>query len=171
MPKTLLLTATVIMGSGFLAVAAQSETSSAVFTEAQAAAGRAAYESVCINCHTESLRGRSGNSDPTELPLVSSLSPDWQKMVLAAGGNGKIPPLAGEAFLQRWGARSTQALAARIVTAIGGFPPAGLDDKTANNLAAYFLKVSGAKPGMQELGTPETAAVLIRDVMSTVAAR
>ena len=81
------------------------------------------------------------------------------------------PPLAGEGFVTRWGARTTQALAARIATAISGFPPAGLDDKTANNLAAYFLQVSGARAGTQELGTPGTTDVLIREVTATVARR
>jgi hypothetical protein len=100
-------------------------------------------------------------------------------MVLAAAGNvtgrrhryGKIPPLAGEAFVKRWGARTTQRLSMRIATAIGGFPPAGLDDKTANNLAAYFLRVSGAQAGTQELGTSGTTEVRIREVTAPVAAR
>ena len=57
----------------------------------------------------------------------------------------------------------------RIATAIAGFPPAGLDGNTANNLAAYFLQVSGARAGTQELGTPGTTNVLIREVTATVA--
>src|SRR5438105_15588128 len=82
---------------------------------------------------------------------------------------GKIPPLAGEAFVKRWGARTTQALSTRIATAISGFPPAGLDDNTANNLAAYFLQVSGARAGTQKLGTPGTTEVLIREATPTIA--
>jgi len=46
-------------------------------------------------------------------------------------------------------------------------PPMTLRDKTANNLAAYFLQVSGARAGTQELGTPGTNEVLIREVTAT----
>ena len=167
MTKTLLVTAVVVVGSGFLALAGQSEAPPAVFTAAQAAAGRAAYESVCVNCHTYAVTGRKG--DPGELPAISSLAETFRNGIQQAGG--KIPPLAGEAFVKRWGARTTQALSTRIATAISGFPPAGLDDKTANNLAAYFLQVSGARAGTQELGAPGTTEVLIREVTATIAAR
>jgi len=166
MTKTLLVTA-VIVGSGFLPLAGQSEAPPAVFTAAQATAGRAAYESVCVNCHTHALTGRNG--DPGELPAIASLAETFRNGIQQAGG--KIPPLAGAAFAKRWGARTTQALSTRIATAIAGFPPAGLDDNTANNLAAYFLQVSGARAGTQELGTPGTTEVLIRDVTATGAAR
>jgi mono/diheme cytochrome c family protein len=165
MTKTLLVTA-VVVGSGFLSLAGQSGAPAAVFTEAQAAAGRAAYESVCVNCHTQALTGRKG--DPGELPALSSLAETFRNGIQQAGG--KIPPLAGDAFAKRWGPQTTQALSTRIATAIAGFPPAGLDDNTANNLAAYFLQVSGARAGRQELGTPGTMEVLIRDVTATVAA-
>jgi hypothetical protein len=56
------------------------------------------------------------------------------------------------------------------MVAIGGFPPAGLDDNTANNMAAYFLQVSGARAGTQELGTAGTTEVLIREVTASDAA-
>src|SRR5689334_7865309 len=81
-----------------------------VFTEAQATAGKAAYESVCVNCHTYALTGRKGEAG--ELPTISSLPETFQKTIQEA--NGKIPPLAGEAFVKRWGARTTQALTMRI---------------------------------------------------------
>ena len=139
----------------------------AVFAESQAAAGRAAYESVCVNCHTSALTGRTG--EPGELPAIGSLAENFQKDIRQA--RGIIPPLAGDAFMKRWGGRTTQALSQRIATAISGFPPAGLDGNTANNLTAYFLSVSGARPGAQELGTPGTMDVLIRDVTAGGAAR
>jgi len=167
MTKALLVTAVVVVSSGFLPLAGQSEAPAAVFTEAQAAAGRAAYESVCVNCHTHALTGRKG--DPGELPAISSLAETFRNGIEQAGG--RIPPLAGEAFVKRWGARTTQALTIRIATAISGFPPAGLDDNTANDLAAYFLQVSGARAGTQELGTPGTTDVLIREVTATIARR
>jgi mono/diheme cytochrome c family protein len=165
MIKTLLATVVVFVGGlGCLALAGQSDPPPAVFTEAQAAAGRAAYESVCVNCHTYAVTGRKG--DPGELPAIASLGEVFRKGIEQAGG--RIPPLAGEAFVRRWGARTTQALSTRIATAIGGFPPAGLDEYTANNLAAYFLQVSGARAGTQELGTAGITEVLIRDVTASV---
>jgi hypothetical protein len=167
MTKTILVTAFVVAGGlEFLASAAQSEAPPAVFTEAQASAGRASYESVCVNCHTYALTGRTG--EPGELPAISSLGESFQKGIQQA--DGRIPPLAGEAFIRRWAARTTQALSTRIAVAIGGFPPAGLDDNTANDLAAYFLQVSGARAGTQELGTAGTTDVLIREVTASVAA-
>jgi len=159
------MVAVVVAGLEFLASAARSEAPPGVFTEAQAAAGRASYESVCVNCHTYALTGRKG--EPGELPAIGSLAENFRKGIQDAGG--RIPPLAGEAFLKRWGARTTQALSTRIATAVGGFPPAGLDDKTANNLAAYFLQVSGAHAGTQELGTAGTTEVLIRDITAGAA--
>jgi len=165
MTKTLLVTAIVVVVGGldFLASSAQSGAPPTVFTEAQAAAGRASYESVCVNCHTYALTGRKG--EPGELPAISSLAENFQKGIQQAGG--RIPPLAGEAFIKRWGARTTQALSTRIMVAIGGFPPAGLDDNTANNMAAYFLQVSGARAGTQELGTAGTTEVLIREATAS----
>lgn len=156
----ILLAVAVALGSGVVAVAGPPEAPPAVFTEAQAVAGRAAYESVCVNCHTYALTGRKG--DPGELPAIGSLAETFQKTIQHAGGI--VPPLAGDAFIKRWGGRTTQALSRRIATAVSGFPPAGLNDNTANNLAAYFLHVSGGHAGSQELGAPGTMEFLIQDV-------
>jgi len=141
-------------------IGAQSQQPIAVFTEAQAAAGKAAYESVCVNCHTDKLTGRKGDAD--EAPPLASLAKPFRSGIQQA--NGKIPALAGDVFMKRWSDRSIGALSSRISVAISGFPPAGLDDHTANNLAAYFLKVTGVTPGARELGTPATMDVLIRDL-------
>jgi mono/diheme cytochrome c family protein len=109
----------------------------AVYTADQAAAGRTAYLSSCVKCHTESLIPASG----------------------AKHLGQEIPPLAGSAFMSRWGEQTTSDLAIRIRTAIGGFPPKDRDEKTYLNLAAYVLQVNGARPGSQEL-TPATAVVI-----------
>jgi mono/diheme cytochrome c family protein len=129
-----------------------------VITAAQAAAGRTAYQSVCVNCHTDSLGGRNGD-EANELPLVASLSDEWQKIVRAAGGNGKVPPLTGATFMARWSTRTTRAFSARVNTAVGGFPPKDMDETTYLNLTAYFLQMNGAQPGPQKL-TSETAVVI-----------
>ena len=150
--------AAAVLGLRFPMRAEEPSARPTVFTAAQAAAGKTAYQSVCFNCHTDSLRGRDGDPD-NELPLVSSLSADWQKMVREAGGNGKVPPLAGPKFMARWGVRTTKAFSTRVNTAIGGFQPKDMDETTYLNLTAYFLQMNGAQPGPQKL-TSETAVVI-----------
>jgi cytochrome c553 len=50
-----------------------------IFTSAQAASGRVAYEKTCGRCHTLTLMGRQGN--PEERPMVSSLSEADEKFI------------------------------------------------------------------------------------------
>ena len=119
-----------------------------VFTGAQAAAGKAAYLSSCVRCHTETLVGHDGTGEISEF-----LRPY----------KGKIPPLAGSnaaypAFLSKWGPQSTQDLAIRILDASRGFPPPGrkVDEQLSLELAAYILQINGAQSGTQPL-TSRTA--------------
>ena len=72
-----LLATAVLMVAG---LAAQ-DSATAVFTAAQASAGRAAYATSCISCHTESLIPPAG----------------------AKHGSQEIPPLAGPVFLSTLG--------------------------------------------------------------------
>jgi hypothetical protein len=118
----------------------------AVFTAAQAAAGKKEYQNDCHNCHTDKLTGRVGAAG--ELPAVSSLDAGAQKMIEANGGN--VPALAGPRFLAQWGAKTTQDLSARIMIA------AGLDEQRYLNITAYVLEFNGARPGTQPL-TKDTA--------------
>jgi hypothetical protein len=48
MMKTLLVTVVAVVGLEFLVFAGQSDAPPSVFTAAQAAAGKASYESVCV---------------------------------------------------------------------------------------------------------------------------
>src|SRR5258708_31309407 len=130
--KKLLLTPAVAT-CGFFVLTAQQPAPPAVFTAPQAAAGRTAYESTCVYCHTPTLTGRTG--DPSELPPLSSLPDNMQKTVGAAGG--KIPPFAGPAFMTPWGAKNTKDLSHRIEDAASGFPPKDLDEETYLNITAY----------------------------------
>ena len=116
-----------------------------VFTAAQAAAGRAAYEASCTKCHTEALTGHDGTGEIPEL-----LKPY----------KGKIPPLAGtnaafDPFLLTWGARTTDALVERVQSATRAFPPPGarVDDELFVNLTAYILQRNGAQAGGKPLTT------------------
>ncbi|MES1260677.1 MAG: hypothetical protein ABUS49_02990 [Acidobacteriota bacterium] len=133
----------------------------AIFTAAQAEAGRITYENTCGKCHTPSLLGRKG--DPGELPTLASLSPEYRKFI---GPRGWVPPLAGPVFLSRWGSKTAAQLIARFqVTAVDpffGFE--GIDDEAVLNITAYALQVSGAKAGTKPLtrGTEVVVSSAIR---------
>jgi hypothetical protein len=142
----------ILAASGLIALTAQQSPKPAVYTTAQAAAGRAAYLTTCALCHTANLTGRKG--DPGELPPLDALSEEMQIVVSNAGG--QVPPLTGAAFMAKW--ETTRDLSRRVNEAVGGFPPLGRDKNTYLNLTAYFLQVSGARPGAQDL----TAATAVR---------
>jgi cytochrome c553 len=157
MTTKLLVIATAVAACGVFILTGQQAAPPAVYTAAQAAAGRAAYENACAKCHTDTLVGRDGTGE----------IPDYLQIYA-----GKIPPLAGansafEPFLTKWGARTTKELSSRVKVAVGGFPPQGLDDKTYLNLTAYVLQVNGARPGTQAL-TADTA-VEVRSVATGAA--
>jgi len=124
----------------------------AIFTAAQAAAGRVAYEASCAKCHTETLQGRDGTGE------IPDFLQDYA---------GKIPPLAGAnaafpPFLTKWGPRPTRDLYNRIQEATRGFPPPDrkLSEKLGLDLTAYVLQMNGAQPGEQAL-TPTTAVEIL----------
>ena len=134
----------------------QQSDGTAIFTSAQAAAGRVAYEKTCGRCHTLSLMGRQGN--PDERPTVSSLSDADQKFISDYGG--RVPPLAGKVFLQRWGSKTAAQLVARFQEARFSFDQPGLtDDELIVDITAYVLQVNGLKAGTQPL-TRATPAVI-----------
>ena len=116
-----------------------------VYTLEQAEAGRLALKTnsfgVCTDCHTNALTGRNG--DPSELPPVSSLPEDAQKMI---NTYRKIPALVGPEFLQRWAGRTTKDLSKEFQERFGG-----LSEETRLSLIAYILKANGALPGKQPL--------------------
>jgi mono/diheme cytochrome c family protein len=151
------VTAIAVLGFGLSALTGQQPAGApAVFTAAQAASGKAAYESSCQKCHTETLTGRDGTGE----------IPDFLQPYA-----GKIPPLAGAnaaytPFLTKWGPQKTNALFRRIREAVGGFPPPGrkLDDELCLQLTAYVLQINGARSGTQPL-TPATE-VEIRSITS-----
>jgi hypothetical protein len=100
--------------------------------------------------------GRQGN--PDERPIVSSLSEADQKLIENYGG--RVPPLAGKVFLQRWGAKTAAPLVTRFQEARFSFAEAGLtDDEDIVRIMAYVLQVNGAKAGSQAL-TRGTSTVI-----------
>lgn len=127
---------------------AQQAAPPAVYTAAQAAAGRTAYQSSCAKCHTDTLAGRDGTGEiPDRIPPL-------------AGANSAFPP-----FMTKWGTRTTKALYSRIQEAVGA--DRYLDEELCLNLTAYILQANGARPGTQALTT--AAAVEIRSIAPGVA--
>ena len=122
-----------ILGAGFWALSAHQAASPSVFTSAQAAAGRVAYERTCGKCHTNKLTGRKG--DPDELPP--------------------------EIFMDRWGGKTAGELIARFQETVDDpyFQFEDMNDETTVNITAYVLQVNGAKAGTQPL-TRTTSAIV-----------
>ena len=145
-----------LLGLGGLVVTGQQPATSAVFTAAQAEAGRKSYVNTCGRCHTYTLLGRKGEEG--ELPPVSSLSEVDQKFI---GNPNRVPPLAGEVFLNRWGNKTVAELIDRFQITVSdpNFKFQDIDDNTTVNITAYVLQVNGAKAGTQPL-TRMTRAVV-----------
>jgi hypothetical protein len=148
-----------ILGSACLVVSAQQPPSSGIFTQAQADAGRLAYQRTCGQCHTTTLMGRKG--DPGELPPLSSLSDSYQKFI---GQRGYVAPLAGKVFIDRWGAKTAAELIARFQETVDDpyFQFEGMNDETTVNITAYVLQVNGAKAGTEPL--TRTTRIIVRSV-------
>jgi mono/diheme cytochrome c family protein len=150
------IAAIALMSPALFPVIGQQTSAFTVFTAAQAEAGRVAYEKTCGRCHTLTLMGRQGN--PDERPAVSSLSEADQKFIANSGG--RVPPLAGKIFLQRWGSKTAAHLIARFQEAKFSFEEAGLtDDESIVDITAYVLQVNGAKSGTEPL-TRTTGALV-----------
>jgi alcohol dehydrogenase (cytochrome c) len=101
-----------------------------VFTAAQAAAGRTAYQASCASCHTDTLIGRN-----------------------------EAPQLAGANFMTQWGARTTNDLY-RYIQAVmppGNGGTLGEDNYLA--VTAYILQSNGARPGAQALTATTAVAI------------
>ena len=137
-----------MLGSALIVASGQQSHRGGIFTSAQAEAGRVAYEKTCGRCHTLTLTGRQGK--PEERPAVRSLSEADQKFI--QNYSCRVPPLAGEVFLQRWGSKTAAQLVARFQEARFSFEEAGLtDDESIVQITAYVLQVNGAKSGSQPL--------------------
>jgi hypothetical protein len=145
-----------LLTSGRLILIGQQPATPAVFTAAQADAGRTVYNNSCGKCHTYTLLGRKGEEG--ELPPVVTLSPPYQKFI---GTPNHVPPLAGKVFLSRWGQKTAGELIARFqVTASDPFFEfQDMNDDAVVNITAYVLQMNGAKAGGQPL-TKSTSAVI-----------
>ena len=110
----------VVAASGAVLFARQTPAAS-VFSGDQATAGRAAYAKHCASCHMPDL-----------------------------SGNTEIPPLAGAAFIDTWGTRSTKDLLDYSAEAMPyGAPSLSTESYTA--ITAYILQVNGGVAGPSAL--------------------
>src|SRR5579862_6894661 len=133
--RVVLLAAFTVTAIGFWTASARAQQTLAVapFTDAQASAGQAAYAQSCASCHANSL-----------------------------AGSGEAPALAGTAFVDSWGSRTTQELYNEIRLAMPPENPNSLGPDTYAAIVAFLLKANGAQAGASPL-TPDTA-VIIRSV-------
>ena len=101
--------------------AAQQPSAAPVYTAAQAAAGRAAYEASCASCHVADL-----------------------------GGRNEAPQLAGADFMSKWRTQGVDALFGLIRSTMppGG---ARLSDDQYLAIVAYMLQSNGASAGAQPI--------------------
>ena len=95
---------------------------SGAFTAEQALAGRADYATYCAACHGRDLAGVAG-----------------------------APPLAGEAFLARWGARTIGELVTYTRLTMPPADAGGLSDDEYAGVTAYTLERNAAEPGTEVL--------------------
>lgn len=100
----------------------------AVYTAAQADAGRALYATNCAGCHRPDL-----------------------------GGLNEAAQLAGGSFLAAWGDRSVSDLVAYILASMPPANPGGPGPAGVANIVAFILQANGAAAGNQPL-TPQTSA-------------
>src|SRR5271167_1659312 len=112
--KSPVLAFSVVAAFGLAILVAQQSPTSGPFTEAQAAAGRTAYQENCASCHLADMAGRN-----------------------------EAPQLAGSNFMNTWGSRSTRDLVALIQTSMPPGNAGGLSPETYADLAAFILAANG----------------------------
>ena len=113
-----------------LAIVAASQAQGALaFTAEQAAAGRAAYEQTCANCHGANFR---------QLPNAL---------------------LAGTEFVGRWGNRATNDLIAQARSTMPPDNPGGLPAETYANVVAYLLQANGGAASANAIDASTTARI------------
>src|SRR3954470_9301936 len=107
-----------LAGSAIALVAGQQQPAAApVYTAAQAAAGRVAYQANCASCHVADL-----------------------------GGRNEAPQLAGGDFMNTWRSRSTKDLFDYMSSTMPPGGPSLAPDQYAG-IVAYILQQNGAGAG------------------------
>ena len=99
------------------------------YTAAQAASGRAAYQTSCAACHAPDLTGREG------------------------------PQLAGATFLNQWGDKTAAELINFMRATMPPGALGSLPDQTYVDLAAFLLDANSARPGDRPLAADSNIAI------------
>jgi alcohol dehydrogenase (cytochrome c) len=102
---------------------------SAVFTAAQADAGRAAYQTNCASCHVADLAGRN-----------------------------EAPPLAGTNFINNWRGRTTRDLFELMSATMPPGRPT-LSEEQYLSITAFILRANGAAAGSTALSAATSASI------------
>jgi hypothetical protein len=144
------------LASGCFILTGQQPATPAVFTTAQAGAGRTAYENSCGKCHTFSLLGRKGEEG--ELPPYTSLAAPYLKFI---GTPVHVPALMGKDFVRKYSQKTISEMFTLFRGAADTTPVSELhmSDDTLVNITAYILQKNGAKPGNEPLTSTTNAAV------------
>src|SRR4051812_829099 len=101
-----------------------------VFTAAQAASGRAIYDTNCSACHGANFEG-----------------------------SGDAPALSGGTFRLKWGPKMVSELFGVILQTMPPTNPGSLGEGAALNVTAYILQRNGAQPGQQALTAGATTVI------------
>jgi alcohol dehydrogenase (cytochrome c) len=124
------LRSAVIAALGVIAASDQTRTPLALYTAAQADAGRVVYLSRCASCHLPDL-----------------------------GGSNEAPQLAGANFVRAWGGRTTNDLLTYILTDMPPADRGNLRKENCLNLVAFLLSANGAPAGDQPLNASARVAI------------
>lgn len=114
---------------GVVVLVAGQVPAASVFTVEQATAGRAAYAKHCASCHMPDLMGDT-----------------------------EVPPLAGAAFIDTWGRRSTKDLFDYTSEGMPVGEPS-LSVESYTSITAYIMQANGGVAGENAL-TPSTVATI-----------
>ncbi|HEY7335023.1 MAG TPA: cytochrome c [Bryobacteraceae bacterium] len=98
-----------------------------VYSDAQAARGRALYREKCASCHGDALEGKSA------------------------------PPLTGNAFLSLWGPQPLSELAGKIRNTMPANDPGKLKPADSSDLVAFILQAGKFPAGRNELAADDAA--------------
>jgi mono/diheme cytochrome c family protein len=110
-----------------------------VYADAQATRGQQTYQEQCVACHGAVLEGAVG------------------------------PPLAGDAFLATWSARSLADLVDKIEKTMPPQPSASISRTQAIELAAFILRSGKFQPGSTELDARALGQIAFPAIRATPA--
>jgi mono/diheme cytochrome c family protein len=111
------------VGSFFVRAQGPASTRDGVYSDSQAARGRAAYKTACSSCHGDNLQG----------------------------SGAAMPPLAGDDFTGNWAGQTVDDLFERIQTSMPADHPGSLSRAVNADIVAYLLKTNKLPAGKTDL--------------------